>query len=253
MGRRNVLGRTPKYELALHVHACRVEEHVILLDIKRDQYLGLSAPLAIALTFEVHGWPPDNPTSAVKPHERMDDAVLNTIEWLKNEGVVIESPIKPVPRVPICIPRPAFGLFENCKNAPANVRFSSLVNVLATSIQVSLCLRCLSLERTLFRLQRHRLNVAPTKDHPTPEEQDQLRTHVVAFRALRPLAIAARSPCLFESLALGEFLASQGLFPRIVFGVDANPFAAHCWLQWDDVVINDSPEYVSRFTPIMVI
>jgi hypothetical protein len=36
-----------------------------------------------------------------------------------------------------------------------------------------------------------------------------------------------------------------------VIGVKLNPFAAHCWLQVGDVVLNDLPERVAAFTPIL--
>ena len=36
-----------------------------------------------------------------------------------------------------------------------------------------------------------------------------------------------------------------------MFGVQANPLQAHCWVQQDDVVINDAVDVVSQFTPIM--
>jgi hypothetical protein len=59
--------------------------------------------------------------------------------------------------------------------------------------------------------------------------------------------------CLYDSLALVEFLAHYRLFPQWVFGVMAEPFAAHCWVQQDDRVLNDSVDYVRGFTPIMVV
>jgi hypothetical protein len=32
-----------------------------------------------------------------------------------------------------------------------------------------------------------------------------------------------------------------------------NPFGAHCWLQHERWVLNDDVEYISTFTPIMVV
>jgi hypothetical protein len=57
--------------------------------------------------------------------------------------------------------------------------------------------------------------------------------------------------CRFDSLALIEFLFGHGCLPQWVFGVKCEPFAAHCWVQDDNYVLNDSVEYVQRFTPIM--
>ena len=37
-----------------------------------------------------------------------------------------------------------------------------------------------------------------------------------------------------------------------VFAVKGAPFAAHCWIQLGDIVLNDSVENVRAYTPIMV-
>jgi hypothetical protein len=61
------------------------------------------------------------------------------------------------------------------------------------------------------------------------------------------------SACLLDSLALFHVLAKRKLFTSLVFGVIAEPFEAHCWLQFEDVVLNDSFESTAACTPIMVI
>jgi hypothetical protein len=35
--------------------------------------------------------------------------------------------------------------------------------------------------------------------------------------------------------------------------VQTKPFAAHCWVQQGDVVFNDTPEHVRRYTPILAV
>jgi len=57
--------------------------------------------------------------------------------------------------------------------------------------------------------------------------------------------------CLFDSLALINFLAHFNLYPDWVFGVTAEPFEAHCWVQAGGIVLNDTLARVSAFTPIM--
>jgi hypothetical protein len=59
--------------------------------------------------------------------------------------------------------------------------------------------------------------------------------------------------CLFDSLALIHFLARFDVYPDWVFGVNADPFEAHCWVQAGNVVLNDTVARVSGFTPIMVV
>lgn len=59
--------------------------------------------------------------------------------------------------------------------------------------------------------------------------------------------------CLFDSLALVEFLARYGVYPQWVFGTRAEPFEAHCWVQHETILLNDTIEYTSQFSPIMII
>jgi hypothetical protein len=50
-----------------------------------------------------------------------------------------------------------------------------------------------------------------------------------------------------------EYLAWYRIFPTWVFGVQTRPFAAHCWLQHENIVLNDTVEHVTRYTPIMTV
>lgn len=58
--------------------------------------------------------------------------------------------------------------------------------------------------------------------------------------------------CLTRSAMLAAFLRRGGLRADWVFGVRLWPFAAHCWLQQDDVCLNDDVERLVAFTPILV-
>ena len=69
-----------------------------------------------------------------------------------------------------------------------------------------------------------------------------------AARRLIPL-----SPnCLSDSLALLRWLGpAAGL--RLIFGVKLDPFAAHCWVQLNELLINERPDVVEVFRPVRVI
>jgi hypothetical protein len=70
---------------------------------------------------------------------------------------------------------------------------------------------------------------------------------------MRSIFLSTRNRCVLESIVLLELFARHALYPTWVFGVHARPFAAHCWLQHDDVVLNDTVEHISHYTPIMMI
>src|SRR5690242_20549126 len=45
------------YLLAPHVYPCVTEDHVVLLDLARDQYIGVARDQMAALAARVKGWP----------------------------------------------------------------------------------------------------------------------------------------------------------------------------------------------------
>jgi hypothetical protein len=88
---------------------------------------------------------------------------------------------------------------------------------------------------------------------PAPAfDLDRARPLIARFMQLR-LFYPRPYLCLFDSLALVHFLARFDLYPDWVFGVRADPFEAHCWVQAENSVLNDTVERVSALTPIMVV
>lgn len=75
---------------------------------------------------------------------------------------------------------------------------------------------------------------------------------VRAFEHARLLRTAA-DRCLPRSIALALCLTRRKCRAFTVLGVKLAPFAAHCWVQWGDSVLNDELEEVKRYTPILVV
>lgn len=69
------------------------------------------------------------------------------------------------------------------------------------------------------------------------------------FAAAR-IWIPAAYVCLFDSLCLMRFLLAHGLGADLVFGVRARPFAAHCWVECEGVVLDDGGETCASFAEI---
>ena len=51
--------------------------------------------------------------------------------------------------------------------------------------------------------------------------------------------------------ALIEFLAGDGVAADWVFGVRAQPFQAHCWVEVGTLLLSDALECIRGFTPIL--
>jgi hypothetical protein len=80
-------------------------------------------------------------------------------------------------------------------------------------------------------------------------DRERLRVRLGAFDRARRLNPLPRN-CLLDSLALHKWLAGGGHASQVLFGVATTPFAAHCWVQDDEAILNDHYDRVSRFSPI---
>ena len=80
----------------------------------------------------------------------------------------------------------------------------------------------------------------------------QLSACTRRFLSARRL-VPVKGNCLLDSLALLRLLGPARHGAMLVFGVKLHPFAAHCWVQSEDLVLNDRLENVASFSPVRVI
>lgn len=105
-----------------------------------------------------------------------------------------------------------------------------------------------SFERVLTELR-------DTLDSRSPAgsmEPERAARQIRAFQLARLLRTGA-DRCLPRSIALALCLARHRCRAHVVLGVKLAPFAAHCWAQSHDEVLNDELEEVRRYTPIIVL
>lgn len=113
-------------------------------------------------------------------------------------------------------------------------------------------INCACLHR--FRSLSHILDQARKWKAATNPELagSALACHLVAaFDTLSPYFFSIHDQCRFRSLLLLRFLACYGVPADWVFGVRASPFAAHCWLECGQLVLNDDPENTRQYRIIL--
>ncbi|WP_374394887.1 lasso peptide biosynthesis B2 protein [Sphingopyxis sp.] len=59
-----------------------------------------------------------------------------------------------------------------------------------------------------------------------------------------------RRLCVPDSLALARFLWARGIAGDLLFGVRLDPFAAHAWVQFGELVLSDNVNVVADYTPV---
>ncbi len=230
-----------RYGLAKHVFVCRDEDYIVVLDIRQDRYFAFEAARTASLVPLLSGWPAD---SAHTPGVGAEEAALP----LQRQGWLLELPAESKEATPVRPPAPQAEVSAVLEGEPARIGVRAVVAFVAASCFAKLALRFWRFERVIRRVaRRNQARAGYTLD------MARARQLAETFTRLRAFLFSHRNECLHDSLALLEFLARYEVFPNWVFGVRARPFVAHCWVQHEDVVFNDTAEHVGSYTPIMVV
>lgn len=246
--------------LARHVYSCRAGEHVVLLDLKQGRYLGIDGSESDELAALIEGWPKRLREELAGSRTSVDTSGLTArselIEEMIDAGVLVrDSPAIEVS--PISIAPPETALIDGYVDITYECRLRDVARFAAASLTARTLLRSRSVDSIAARVRARRLRAVSLRrgdsDRGSDGEIAEMRIRVAMFERLRPLLFSTCNACMYHSFALSEFLARYRLWPQWVFGVATMPFGAHCWLQQGPVVINDTPDNVRRFTPIMVV
>jgi hypothetical protein len=237
-----------RYALAEHVFVCLNGEHLVLLDLKADRYWALEASKTAGLASLVDGWPVTAPVSGATDETPSEDTIA-VIDVLRGRGLLAETSPPGKAATPVSAQTPVSELLSEAESAPGPPVRSWLTFVTGSGI-AKFILRTWAFERVIRRVKRRK--AAQGSQTPAPDLQ-HVRKLVEAFTRYRIFLFSSKDECLYDSLALIEYLARHGVYPDWVFGVQTRPFNAHCWVQFGGVVFNDTVDHVSGYTPIMVV
>jgi Transglutaminase-like superfamily len=240
------------YFLSPHVHVCVAGKHVVFLDLERDKYLALAHTHPVGRW--VRGWPvpPPDTTPTLNGADSQpaasgpEDGLLAK---MISQGLLVTDPPVGKEAAPVVAEPPKLTLVEDDLNVRPRTTFAHLRHLLIAYTAAKWSLKHRSI-RKVVQAAALRKSRAPSASAP---DVGRVRTLVAAFIHLRPLFFTVRNACLLDSLTLVNFLAGYGFFPQWVFGVETDPFYAHCWVQEGDFVFNDTPDYVRGFSPILVV
>lgn len=98
------------------------------------------------------------------------------------------------------------------------------------------------------RLWKARTNARSERPHSA-----EVRELAKEFHAIAPIFITEHDACRFSSVLLLRYLSLFSISADWIFGVRMGPFAAHCWIEHDGVVLNDYLESTRGYSPIMVV
>ena len=210
---------------------CETGGRILFLDVDRDRYFCLAEQSESGFRRLVA----DEPKSAT------DDVLL---QRLVADGLLVEGP--PGERPAACLPvrRPDHSLLDEAARARPGAAVSALFRLSISN----LALRVLPLRVILARLKRRKSMLARSSAAPHGATLEIAAAFKRSSRIVSPLNL-----CLPRSVAAAHALLASGVRPDLVIGVRLNPFNAHCWVQCEEALINESLDEVRNFTPILVI
>ncbi|HEY1129943.1 MAG TPA: lasso peptide biosynthesis B2 protein [Roseateles sp.] len=234
-----------RYRLADHVRACVHDGHVILLDLRRDKYVGIAGDQQAALSEIIAGWPAEggasDSSSAGCPLE-------SWLHRLAAQHMLSDASTTAPPCAPLAEPLESLDI--ECGVRPPRIGWQRPMNLAWAFTIATYWIKHLSLAEIESRIGLLR---RPAGSGDWAASTAHLRDAVSSYTRLRPFVFTVHDQCLRDSLTLLRFLATEGLFAQWVIGVRTRPFAAHSWLQTGHVVLNDVREHVRTYTPILVV
>lgn len=235
-----------RYGLARHVFVCSSGDYVVMLDVRHDRYFALDKSKAAPLDALVPGWP-GRSTSLSGADTDLEPALVSA---LLQRGMITETPGQGKDATPVRIPPPTTQLVGDDERTRSTIRLLNIFAFFSAVVTAKIALRFLSFEQVICKVRRRKKSRSNAMRAMDIERIKQL---VGTFQNLRVFINSSKNQCLYDSLVLLNFLCRYHVFPGWIFGVQACPFSAHCWVQFDDVVFNDSVEHAGQYTPIMLV
>jgi Transglutaminase-like superfamily len=233
------------YFLSKDCHVCSAQGYWIILNVSRDKYLCVMHADLTLIGSRIYGWQHGNgdPENCQQVDAECDALIRSLVAGGVLTGNSDEG--KAFVESENAASETAMTFLEPI--VPATPRLLWMAHFFLACAKTDWCLRKGKLALALAKIKRRRLRATPCTGFLEYSSSVQL---ITAFKNLRPL-YPRPYLCLFDSLALLEFLARYHSYPRIVFGVVSDPFQAHCWLQEGNMLLNDDLERVGRYKPIM--
>ena len=219
------------YALRNGTSFCRVGGRILFLDLCQDRYFCLS---------------PAANSSFVKLIERQElsESDAGAIQRLTREGLLIEVAGNLVPLA--CRPAP----MVEASLLDIGPERAGWPEILACAVSLGIApmaLRMRGLASVVNRLRSEKSRASCRALSP-----QRLRRTAKAFAGLRYVA-TEHDRCLTHSLAIARRLIALGGCPDFVIAVKLQPFKAHAWVQCEDWVVNDRPDVIGDFTPILIV
>lgn len=214
-----------------NLHWCDCGGRAVFLDAANDRYFCLPSAVNAAFLRLAGGEP--------------ESAEIGDVHSLVARGLLVENPghrggLQPPP----VIKEPTSD-FQSGQIDRANVLH--VVRAIGSEFRAA---RSLASRPLLQILEEARSN---GRDSRRPRDPEGTVRAIVAASASASYLLRSHDRCLVRALALHALCRANGIRPKLVFGVIAHPFSAHCWVQLASSVLVGAYEQARLYTPILVV
>ena len=234
-----------QFLLSAHSFVCHTAGYAVFLDLRRDTYSVLDPGDVAMLSGWIRGWADGVPLHAPNTPDATGRAVAMK---LLSAGLITDDEVHGKSATAVVAVPAEYSLRDGSYAAcPLSIR--DVLRFIRAWLVVTLMLRCWPLERTVGRVYR--------RSKPrlwADDDFERARALASVYFRLQPRMFSPIDACLRNSLTFVEFLSCYALYPTWMFGVRMLPeWAAHSWVQQEDVVLNDTVAHVNIYTPIMAV
>ena len=218
-----------RYSLRADVHCCIANGHAAFLDVAADRYFGLPANMEEEFrTFLSTGCLGKTAEQSLAP--------------LIRAGLLEQQDGIATPVCTLAFPPPQISALDSPRS---RARVGAIALALISQVSTARDLARRPLKAVLAGHRVRKVRATPMQSPPSSDL-------ITSFLATRRF-VGTQDRCLRWSLAMVDFLSKHGSFPQLVLGVKMAPFAAHAWVQHEEVVLNDDVDRVRAYTPILVV
>jgi len=219
---------------------CQSGSKIIFLNLEHDRYSGITVEDASCLSGLVRGWPVGDALQETSSTKGMGIA-----QALFKKGLLVEGASAGGDSAQVDVPVATGSITGTPELGEAGI--GTLCAVLPNFIAARYLLKRKKLLALIGRAQANKAHLTTTVQAFAGEHAGQVLSN---YQRIRPILLSSHNECVLESFTVASLLASHGIPATCVIGVRTDPWGAHCWIQHESIVLNDTVDHVSRYTPI---
>lgn len=219
------------FQLRHNVFWCDCTGRAVFLDVEADRYFCLPSDANEAFLRLATGDP--------------DPRDAERLQMLVSRGILIEGSASAAIAEPPTIEVADRDLPDEPHPFP---RLRAIVRELVSEMLAVRLLRTRTFSEVIDLVRRKGSN-----DRRPPRDPDSMLQAIAGASSAASYLMRMQDRCLVRALAVHLICMRRGIRPKLVFGVIAHPFAAHCWVQLENRVLVGGFEHARLYTPILVL